>query len=163
MVRGARRDCPGRAEPTCVSRAVAFICTFAVGGLVALQPPANAALAKQVGDLGAAFVSIAISIAVIGLLLIAFGHPGRLSGLSAFRPEHAIGGIAGAAVVAVTLVAVRPLGAGGVTALLVAAQLLVSVVADRYRWFGLHHVGLGTGRLVGLGLVIGGTLLITRA
>lgn len=145
-----------------MSRSVALICTLAVGGLVALQPPANAALAKHVGDLGAAFASLMISVAVIGVLLIAFGHPGRLSGLGAFKPEHAIGGIAGAAVVGVSLVAVRPLGAGGVIALLVTAQLIVSVAADRYSWFGLHHVGLTPGRLVGLVLVIGGTVLITR-
>lgn len=145
-----------------MSRAVAFICTLAVGGLVALQPPANAALAKQVGDLGAAFVSLVISMAIIGVLLIAFGHPSRLSGIGAFKPEYALGGIAGAAIVSVSLVAVRSLGAGGVTALLVTAQLLVSVVADRFRWFGLPHVGLGAGRVVGLALVIGGTVLMTR-
>ena len=47
-------------------------------------------------------------------------------------------------------------------ALLVAAQLVVSVIADRNGWFGVHVVGLSAGRLIGLGLVIGGTLLITR-
>lgn len=146
-----------------MSRAVALICTLAVGGLVALQPPANAALARHVGDLGAAFVSVSISMAVIGVLLLVAGDPGRLSGLSTFKPEYALGGLAGAAVVAVSLVAVRSLGAGGVIALLVAAQLVVSLIADRYRWFGLHHVGLGPGRIAGLVLVIGGTVLITRS
>jgi transporter family-2 protein len=145
-----------------MSRLVAIICTLAVGGIVALQPPANAALARHVGDLGAAFVSVAISMVVVGLLLVLAGHPARLGGLSAFRPEYALGGIAGAAVVAVSLVAVRSLGAGGVTALLVAAQLAISIVADRFQWFGLHHVGLGAGRIAGLALVVGGTILITR-
>ena len=146
-----------------MSRSAALISTLAVGGLVALQPAANATLAQQVGDIGAAFVSSAISIAIIGVLLIAFGHPSRLSGLSAFKPEYAIGGIAGAAVVAVTVATVRPLGAGGVIALLVAAQLVVSVAADRLRWFGLHQVDLGTCRLLGLALVLAGTVLLTRS
>jgi bacterial/archaeal transporter family-2 protein len=145
-----------------MSRLVAIICTLAVGGLVALQPPANAALARHVGDLGAAFVSVSISMAAIGLVLVLAGHPGRLSGLDSFKPQYALGGLAGAAVVAVSLVAVRSLGAGGVTALLVAAQLAISLVADRYRWFGLHHVGLGPARLAGLVLVVAGTVLITR-
>ena len=145
-----------------MSRAVAFICTLAVGGLVALQPPANAALSEHVGDLGATLVSLAISILIIGVLLLAFGHPARLAGLSAFTPEYAVGGIAGAAVVSVSLIAVRPLGAGGVVALLVVAQLVVSIVADRLGWFGLHRVGITPGRLIGVGLVIAGTLLITR-
>ncbi len=145
-----------------MSRAVAILCTVAVGGLVALQPPANAALARHVGDLGAAFVSVSISMAVVGIVLLLAGHPGRLGGLDAFKPEYALGGVAGAAVVTVSLVTVRSLGAGGVTALLVAAQLAVSLVADRYSWFGLHHVGIGPARILGLALVVGGTVLITR-
>jgi bacterial/archaeal transporter family-2 protein len=152
-----------RAEVTRImSRPVAILCTLAVGGLVALQPPANALLAKHVGDLGAAFVSVSISMAVVGIGLIVAGHPGRLNGLGSFKPEYALGGLAGAAVVTVSLVSVRSLGAGGVTALLVAAQLAVSLVADRYSWFGLHHVGLGAGRVAGFALVVGGTVLITR-
>jgi transporter family-2 protein len=46
--------------------------------------------------------------------------------------------------------------------LLVAAQLAVSLLADRYEWFGLHHVGVTPGRIAGLALVIAGTVLITR-
>ncbi len=146
-----------------MSRTVALISTLLAGGLVALQPPANATMATHVSDLGAAFVSTVISVTVIGLLLVLTGHPGRLSGLSGFRPEWAVGGIAGAVVVAVSLVAVRPLGAGVLIALLVAAQLIVSIAADRYGWFGLHHVGLSFGRVAGAVLVIAGTVLITRS
>lgn len=146
-----------------MSRGLAFICTVAAGGLVALQPPANAALAKHVGDLGAAFVSLAISITIVGVLLLAIGHPGRLGGLSGFKLEYAVGGIAGAAIVAVSLVTVRPLGVGGVVALLVASQLIVSVIADRLRLYDVPQVNLSFGRVIGLALVIGGTLLITRS
>ena len=149
-------------EPTVMSRAAAIILTAVVGGLVALQPPANAAMSKHVGDIGAAFVSIAISLAIMTVALLVAGHPGKLSGLSSFRLEYAVGGIAGAAVVLISLVAVRPLGAGRVVALLVAGQLVVSVAADRFQWYGLHRIGLSAGRSLGLVLVIAGTLLITR-
>ncbi|MDQ6745625.1 MAG: DMT family transporter [Actinomycetota bacterium] len=145
-----------------MSRALALICTLLAGGVVALQPPANAALAEHVGDLGAAFLSAVITVSILALLLVLAGHPARLSGLGTFKPVYALGGLAGAGIVAVSLIAVRPLGAGGVTALLVAAQLVVSVIADRLGWFGLHHVGLGAGRLLGLVLVIAGTVLVTR-
>src|SRR4030088_1463773 len=109
-----------------MDRAAPRIPAFVGGGLVAFQPPANAALAEHVGNLGAAFVSVVISAVVITVLLLIFGDPGRLSGLRAFRPEYALGGIGGAAVVSVSLIAVRPLGVGGVVASLVAAQLIVS-------------------------------------
>ena len=145
-----------------MDRALAFVCTLAVGGLVALQPPANSQLAGRVGDLGAAFISLLISFAIVAVLLMAFGHPGRLSGLGSFKPENAIGGLAGAAVVTVSLITVRSLGAGGVTATLVTAQLVVSVIADRTGILGLHQVGIDWRRAAGIALVIGGTYLITR-
>jgi uncharacterized membrane protein YdcZ (DUF606 family) len=47
-------------------------------------------------------------------------------------------------------------------ALLVAGQLVISVLADRLGWYGLHHVGVGAGRWAGIVLVLAGTLLITR-
>jgi len=145
-----------------MSRTLAIVLTLAAGLLVGLQPPANAALSKYVGDFGAAFVSIAISMAVIGALLLLVGHPGRLSGLGSIRPTHVIGGLGGAAVVSISLVAVRPLGAGAVVALLVAGQLIMAVVADRLGWFGLDRVDIDAARTVGLLLVVGGTVLITR-
>src|SRR5581483_12527667 len=94
---------PGEEVRAVMSRAVAILCTLAVGGLVALQPPANAALSRHVGDLGAAFISVSISMAAVGIVLLVAGHPGHLRGLSAFRPEYAVGGLAGAAVVTVSL------------------------------------------------------------
>ncbi len=145
-----------------MSRTLAIVLTLAAGLLVGLQPPANAALSRYVGDFGAAFVSIAISMAVIGILLVVIGHPGRLSGLGSIRPQHVIGGLGGAAVVSISLIAVRPLGAGAVVALLVAGQLVIAVVADRLGWFGLHRVDIDATRTIGLLLVVGGTVLITR-
>lgn len=145
-----------------MSRGLALSLTLAVGALVALQPPANAALADHVGDLGAALVSLLISCAVVGVVLVLFGDPGRLAGITGFRPEYVLGGIAGAGVVAVSLVTVRTLGAGGVTALLVAGQLIVAVLLDRFGVLGLHRVGIGWARALGIVLIIAGALLVTR-
>lgn len=145
-----------------MSRPVAIICTLLAGGLVALQPPANASLSRYVGDFGAAFVSIMISAVIIAALLVTIGHPGRLSGVGSIKPEHVLGGVAGAAIVTVSLVAVRPLGAGALVALLVTAQLVVAVAADRFGWLGLHHIGISVGRVLGIALAIAGTILVTR-
>lgn len=153
---------PRRGESEGVSRSVAFLSTLVVGGLIALQPPANAALSDHVGDLGAALISTLISVTILAVLLVVFADPSRLSGLSAFKVQYAIGGIGGAAVVAVSLVAVRSLGVAGVVSLLVAGQLLVGLLADRLRWFGVAEVGVTPVRLAGVLLVGLGTLLITR-
>lgn len=143
-----------------MDRALAVVVTLAVGGLVAAQPPVNAALARHVSDLGAAFVSLSISTAIVAVLLVAVGDPGALRGISGFRPEHLLGGIAGAAVVAVTLVTVRSLGASGVAAALVCAQLVVAAVLDRLGVLGLEETPLTLTRLAGVGLLIVGTILV---
>jgi bacterial/archaeal transporter family-2 protein len=146
-----------------MSRTAAIGITIGAGLIVGLQAPANAALSHHVGDLGAAFVSIAVAFTLISVLLVSAGHPGRLSGLGSARPEQFLGGVGAVAVVTAGLIAVRTLGAGAVVALLVCAQLVVAILADRFGWFGLHHVGIGAGRVFGLALVVAGTVLLTRS
>ncbi len=146
-----------------MNRGEAISLTIAAGLLVGLQPAANSALSDHVGDFGAAFVSIAITFAIAAIVLVIAGHPGRLSGLGSTPPEQLIGGVGGAAVVTIGLIAVRPLGAGAVVALLVAAQLVISILVDRLGLFGVQQIGISAGRLLGLALVITGTVLLTRA
>jgi bacterial/archaeal transporter family-2 protein len=146
-----------------MNRGEAISLTIASGLLVGLQPAANAALADHVGDFGAAFISIVITLIVAAIVLVIAGDPGRLSGLGSASPVQLIGGVGGAAVVIVSLITVRTLGTGGVVALIVAAQLVIAIVIDRLGWFGVHQIGISAGRLIGLGLVIAGTVLITRA
>jgi bacterial/archaeal transporter family-2 protein len=144
-----------------MERVLAVLATLAAGALVAAQPPANSELAKQVGSLGSAFISISISLAVIGVLLVASGEVGELGGLSHFRAEYALGGLAGAAIVAVSLVTVRTLGAGGVVAATVCTQLIVSLILDRLGVLGLSPTALTPVRVAGAVLLIGGTILLT--
>ena len=144
-----------------MSRSVAILCALGAGLIVGLQPPANATMSQYVGDIGAALVSLAVSIVLGTVLLFIFGQPGRLSGITHFRPEWLIGGVGGFTVVTVGLITVRPLGTGAVVALLVAAQLVVSVISDQLGWFGAHHT-LSAGRIGGVALVMLGTVLITR-
>lgn len=143
-------------------RSLALISTLAVGGLIALQPPANAALARQVGDLGAALVSAVIAVLILAVPFLVFGDPSRLAGLAHFRLEHALGGLGTAAVVLVSLITVRSLGIAGVASVIIAGELVMAIVADRLGWFGVSVVGLTPGRWAGVALVAAGTVLIMR-
>ena len=144
-----------------MDRTLAIVLTLLVGGLVAFQPPANELLARHVSDLGATLVSLTISWVIIATLLLTAGDVTELRHIGAIRPEHFLGGIAGAAIVFVSIVTVRALGAGGVAALLVAGQLVVSAVIDRAGVLGLEQVGLTATRLAGIGLLIVGTVMVT--
>ena len=144
-----------------MDRTAALLATFAVGALLAFQPPANAQLGRLVGDLGAAFTSLMLSAGIVGVLLLLSGQAGGLRDLSGFRPEHALGAVGGAAVVLVTLVAVRSRGAGVVTAALVLTQLTVSAVIDRLGILGLDGDALSAHKVVGFALLAAGTVLVT--
>lgn len=134
--------------------------TLCTGALVAAQPPVNALLARHVSDLGAAFVSLAFSTLIVGVLLIGVGDASALRELTQMRPVHAIGGIAGAAIVLVSLVAVRELGAGGVAAALITTQLSVSVLLDRLGILGLGGHPVTARTMLGVALLFGGTYLV---
>ena len=144
-----------------MDKVAAVLVTLVAGGLVAFQPPANALLGRLVSDLGAAFFSLAFSTAIVGALLLLAGDAGQLSGITGIRPEHLLGGIAGAAIVVVSLITVRSLGAAGVTAALVAMQLIVSVILDRLGVLGLDRTPLDWRVWLGVALLLAGTLLLT--
>ena len=144
-----------------MDRNLALAATLAVGALVAFQPPANALLAREVGDLGAALTSLLVAAGIVGVLLLTVGDPAELRGLRELRPVHLLGGLGGAAIVLVSLITVRSLGAGGVTAALVATQLGVSALSDRFGWVGLEQSPLTASKLLGIGLLLGGTWLVT--
>jgi bacterial/archaeal transporter family-2 protein len=144
-----------------MGRGLAIVLTLLAGALVAAQPPANAQLSNHVGALGAAFVSLVISTLIVGVLLLVTGSYSELSGIGGMQPQHVLGGIAGAAIVAVSLVAVKELGAGGVAAAAVCTQLAFSAVLDRLGLFDLDQVGLTPIRLIGIALLIAGTIAVT--
>ena len=144
-----------------MERVLALLATLAVGGLIAFQPPVNAMLARHVGILGAAFTSLLLATLIVAVLLVVAGDVGDLRGITEFRPVHAIGGISGAAIVVVSLITVRHLGAGGVAAALVGTQLIVAALLDRLGAVGLEQAPVTSLRAIGIGLLILGTVLVT--
>lgn len=146
-----------------MERFIAIVATLAIGALVAFQPPANALLARHVGDLAAAFTSLLISLLIVGTLLALSGQAGQLVGLAEFRPVHALGGLGGAAIVFGTIITVRHLGVAGLTAVLVCGQLVVAALIDRAGAIGVPEVALSPVRVLGVVLLVAGTVLVTRA
>jgi bacterial/archaeal transporter family-2 protein len=147
-----------------MDRALAIVATIVVGGVIAFQPPVNSQLARHVSVIGAAMVSTAVSTLLLVVLFVAikrgdFSELGQLSGVPWYQLT---GGIMGGILVAVSLVTVRTLGASGVVAATVAGQLIVSAVLDRAGVLGLEREGLTPIRLLGMGLLVVGVLLVTQ-
>jgi transporter family-2 protein len=147
-----------------VSKELAVLVTVAAGGVVAAQAPANNVLSERVGTWGA--VSVNFIVGTIFVLTIAFAFAGGFRGEegAATPPWYywVLGGLGGAAIVVTTLVAVRELGAGGITAAVIAGQLTLSVVLDRLGVLGLPERAVTWEKLLGIALLAAGTVLIVR-
>ena len=132
-----------------MDKGVAVLLTAVAGGLIALQAPINAGLGRATGSLPAALVSFAIGTVAIAAIVALSGY-------------YLLGGLLGAVYVANALVAVSAIGAGGVAAATIAGQLTASVAIDRLGLFGLDQVPLGPERVLGVALLVAGTVLVVR-
>jgi transporter family-2 protein len=147
-----------------VSRALAVFLAVGIGCLVGMQAPVNSRLGRSVGNLQAATFSFLVGTTAL-VLIASVGAPGGLSSLRHVgrAPWWAlIGGFFGAVYVAVSLVAVRTLGASGLTAAVIAGQLAISAVIDRFGLLGVSRQQLGLTRVVGLFVLAAGVLLVVR-
>jgi bacterial/archaeal transporter family-2 protein len=145
-----------------VEKWLPVVATCLAGSLVAMQAPVNSMLGKSVGTLGAVTINFLVGTAL--LLFITFVLAGGLDTGSESVPWYAWvgGGLAGAAYVTTALLAVRSLGAGGVTAATITGQLAASLVLDRLGVLGLEERPLSVGRALGVVLLAVGTLLVVR-
>jgi transporter family-2 protein len=145
-----------------VDKGLAVVLTAVAGGLIALQAPINAGLGKATGNLTAALVSFLIGTAALAAIVVLSGKAGGLSSTFDVSWYYLLGGLLGALYVFNALVAVSVIGAGGVAAATIFAQLTASVAIDRLGLFGLDEVPLTPERVLGVVLLLAGTILVVR-
>jgi transporter family-2 protein len=128
-----------------------------------MQAPINSRLGRVLGSVQAATFSFLVGTVVL-LLIAAFvrGGLGNLAHVNRAPWWALIGGLLGAVYVTVALVAVRTLGASGLTAVVITGQLAISVVIDRFGLFGVARQSVGVHRLLGLALLVAGVVLVVR-
>jgi bacterial/archaeal transporter family-2 protein len=145
-----------------VDRGFIVLLTAVAGGLVALQAPINAGLARATGGLPAALVSFSVGTLALAAIVILSGKAGGLSSTFDVSWYYLIGGLLGAIFVANALFAVSTIGAGGVAAATITGQLVAGVAVDRLGLFGLDQVPLSAERVLGVALLLAGTVLVVR-
>jgi bacterial/archaeal transporter family-2 protein len=146
-----------------VSRFLAVLLAAAAGGLVGMQAPVNSRLGKSVGSFEAATFSFLVGTAALVLiLLIARGGIGGFGQIGRVPWWGLVGGLLGAVYVSVALVAVRTLGASGLTAVVIGGQLAISVAIDRFGLLGVAKQSIGAERILGLVLLAVGVVLVVR-
>jgi bacterial/archaeal transporter family-2 protein len=146
-----------------VSRSLAVFLGIGAGCLVGMQAPINSRLGKTIGTLPAASFSFIVGTAALVLItVIVQGGLGALGGVGRAPWWALVGGLLGAVYVATALVAVRTLGAAGLTAVVIFGQLGVSVVIDRFGLLGIARHPVGAQRVIGLVLLALGVTLVVR-
>jgi transporter family-2 protein len=146
-----------------MSRTLAVVLGVGAGCLVGMQAPINSRLGKTVGTAQAAAFSFLVGTAAL-LVLASFwrGGLGQLGNLARAPWWALIGGLLGAVYVTVAIVAVRTLGASGLTAVVITGQLTISVVIDRFGLLGVAKQSIGPLRILGLALLVAGFVLVVR-
>ena len=146
-----------------MSRSLAVIVGIGAGCLVGMQAPINSRLGKTIGTLPAASFSFIVGTAALVLItVIVQGGLSALGGVGRAPWWTLVGGLLGAVYVATALVAVRTLGAAGLTAVVIFGQLGVSVVIDRFGLLGIARHPVGAQRVIGLVLLALGVALVVR-
>ena len=134
------------------------------GVLQAWGPPMNGALQKTMANpLLASLISFLPIIALLSVLLLCIPAPlpnhAALSPMPWWAP---LGGLVGAGAVIAGLMFVNRVGAGTFAGLTITANLFMSLLIDRFGWFGITAHPLSIGRIAGLVLMVTGIALISK-
>ena len=137
---------------------------FFVGGLLPIQVGVNAELAKYINSpILAALVSFLVGGVCLILGAVIFKAPlPTLNQVTTLPIWFLGGGMIGAAVVLGSILAGPKIGALALISLLLAGQLVVSILIDHYGWLGFPIQKMNILRLLGVLLLVSGFLLVRK-
>lgn len=134
------------------------------GALQAWGPPINGALRNAMTNPWlASLISFLPIVALLGCIVLCLPRPmPTLAGVRAMPWWAPLGGLVGAFAVIAGLLFVNKVGAGPFAGLTITANILMSLVIDQFRLFGMNVHPLNGWRLCGAVLMVGGITLIAR-
>jgi bacterial/archaeal transporter family-2 protein len=139
-----------------------ILLALSAGTLMPVQAGINKLLGDNLGGpMPAAFVSFFVGTVALGLLVAAGGMALPLGTALAASPWwYWIGGTFGAFFVASSIVLAPALGAGTMTAFILAGQITASLILDNFGVLGFPHIPFDVKRLAGAVLLAAGVWLI---
>ncbi|MNJ34898.1 Inner membrane protein YdcZ [compost metagenome] len=142
---------------------IVMLLVVIAGGATALQAPTNARLAGALASpVNAAFVSFLVGTAALGVLALTLQARPDAAAARALPWWTWIGGLYGAIFVVSAAWGVPRLGVALTVILMVAGQILISVLLDHFGALGVPKQPLNLTRVLGVLLVFGGVLLVRR-
>jgi transporter family-2 protein len=114
----------------------------------------------RIGVVEALAFATAVQLALaVSVLLVARQGAGGIAGALRAPPWMWMGGLMGLLVVFSITFAQPRLGATTTIGILIAGQLVMGAVIDRFGWFGVEQIGLSWTRLAGIALLGAGAAL----
>jgi transporter family-2 protein len=145
------------------STGVAAVFAFVAGLGGAIQIAVQGRLADRVGSIEAlACASVIGGVVAFCVLLVARRSVDGLREGVTGPKWLLLGGVMSALIVLSITVAGPRIGVVATTAILITAQFGLATLIDRAGWFGVQPIALGWPRLVGLGLLAAGAVLVLR-
>ena len=141
-----------------------MLLVLAAGGMISLQAPTNAMLARA-GDspVLAALISFAVGTVVLLGVWLASGSRPRASSFAGLPPYAWFGGAYGAWYVAVAAYAAPKIGLASLITIGIAGQIVMALLLDHVGALGLPRDPLSIGRIAGALLVVAGVVLVRRS
>jgi transporter family-2 protein len=133
------------------------------GGMIALQAPTNAMLARAGGSaVLAALISFAVGTLTLLVVWLASGNRPRAVAFAGLPWYAWIGGVYGAAYVAVAAYAAPKIGLASLITIGIAGQIVMALALDQVGAFGLQKDPISLVRIGGAVLVMVGVVLVRR-
>ncbi len=145
-----------------ISAAWLYPIILMAGILQAWGSPMNGALRKSLGNPWlASTVSFLPIVALMAVVFFCLPRPlPTVEGISGMRWWAPLGGLVGSLAVICGLLFVDKIGAGPFAGLTITANILMSLLIDKYGLFGMEVHPLGVWRIVGGALMVCGIALI---
>jgi transporter family-2 protein len=150
-----------------MANAIATVCWLALGLLggasLVVQASLNSGLRQRLDSVPwAGFVSYVGGTLAMAVALAIAREPLRVDHARSVAFPWWLGGLFGAAYLAIAIVLLPRVGAATLIALVVAGQLLCSLLCDHFGWFGVPVHTLDVRRAAGALLLVLGVVLIRR-
>ncbi len=141
---------------------ISVIVVGLIGGIaVGLQGPMSGAISAKLGPLGSSLI-IHVGGALVSGVLLMFAGGINLRELQTVPKPYLMAGVFGV-VLYVTLAFTLPRVGGTVSiALLILAEMVVTVILDHFGWLGLPQHSFNLVRALGIALIVGGVWLVTQ-
>ncbi|SFC42023.1 transporter family-2 protein [Flexibacter flexilis DSM 6793] len=146
-----------------MERILWIILAFVAGAFLPIQASMNGKMAKAGGSpVHASMISFAVGVCTLILYILFTSQNVSWKGLKE-APSYAwAGGLLGAFYVTVIVLVFPRIGPGLTFGLVVAGQLLLSLLMEHFQIMGTPFQPISLGRILGMLLIIGGVIVMKR-